>query len=177
MTAPKKRKKRTITTHTIESLMERTSVEGDCIEWLGYSYDGNNPQVSHAGKMMSVRKLVMLLNERKVPDRAYYKTTCGNDLCVRLEHIKVVDTKKHMAAMAKNVRHNAPTRIAKLQAAAVGRRKLSDEQVHDIVMSSESSRALALQYGVSPGTISKVKAHRARRVVSASVNPFAGLMR
>jgi hypothetical protein len=82
-----------------------------------------------------------------------------------------------MAAMAKNVRHNAPTRIAKLQAAAVGRRKLSDEQVNDIVMSSESSRALALQYGVSPGTISKVKGHRARRVVSASVNPFAGLMR
>jgi hypothetical protein len=177
MTDSQKRKKRTITIHTIKSLMERTSVEGDCIEWLGYSYEGNNPQVSHAGKMVAVRKLVMLLNERKVFDRAYFKTTCGNDLCVRLEHIKVMDTKKHMAAMAKNVRHNAPTRIAKLQAAAVGRRKLSDEQVNDIVMSSESSRALALQYGVSPGTISKVKAHRARRVVSASVNPFAGLMR
>jgi hypothetical protein len=177
MTAQKKRKKRTITTHTIESLMERTSVEGDCIEWLGYSYEGNNPQVSHAGKMVAVRKLVMLLNERKVPDRAYFKTTCCNDLCVRLEHIKVMDTKKHMAAMAKNVRHNAPTRIAKLQAAAVGRRKLSDEQVQDILLSSGSSRALALQYGVSPGTISKVKGHRARRVVSASMNPFAGLMR
>jgi hypothetical protein len=177
MTDTKKRKKRTITIHTIESLMQRTSVEGDCIEWLGYSYEGNNPQVSHAGKMVAVRKLVMLLNERKVPDRAYFKTTCCNDLCVRLEHIKVMDTKKHMAAMAKNVRHNAPTRIAKLQAAAVGRRKLSDEQVQDILLSSGSSRALALQYGVSPGTISKVKGHRARRVVSASMNPFAGLMR
>jgi hypothetical protein len=177
MTAPKKRKKRTITIHTIESLMQRTSVEGDCIEWLGYSYEGNNPQVSHAGKMVAVRKLVMLLNERKVPDRAYFKTTCCNDLCVRLEHIKVMDTKKHMAAMAKNVRHNAPTRIAKLQAAAVGRRKLSDEQVQDILLSSGSSRALALQYGVSPGTISKIKSHQARRSVSASVNPFAGLMR
>jgi hypothetical protein len=177
MTAPKKRKKRTITIHTIESLMQRTSVEGDCIEWLGYSYEGNNPQVSHAGKMVAVRKLVMLLNERKLPDRAYYKTTCCNDLCVRLEHIKVVDTQKHMAAMAKNVRHNAPTRIAKLQASAINRRKLTDEQVQDILLSSGSSRALALQYGVSPGTISKVKGHRARRVVSASMNPFAGLMR
>jgi hypothetical protein len=177
MTAPKKRKKRKITIHTIESLMQRTSVEGDCIEWLGYSYEGNNPQVSHAGKMVAVRKLVMLLSGRKLPDRAYYKTTCGNDLCVRLEHIKVVDTQKHMAAMAKNVRHNAPTRIAKLQASAINRRKLTDEQVQDILLSSGSSRALALQYGVSPGTISKVKGHRARRVVSASMNPFAGLMR
>jgi hypothetical protein len=177
MTDSQKRKKRTITIQTIESIMERTSVEGDCIEWSGYVYAGNNPQISHAGKMVAVRKLVMLLNDRQVPERAYYKTTCCNELCVRLEHIKVVDTKKHMAAMAKNVRHNAPTRIAKLQAAAVGRRKLSDKQVHDIVMSSESSRALAVIYGVSPSTITKVKGHRARRVVSASMNPFAGLMR
>jgi len=177
MTDSQKRKKRTITIQTIESLMQRTSVEGDCIEWSGYVYAGNNPQVSHAGKMVAVRKLVMLLNERKVPDRAYYKTTCGNDLCVRLEHIKVVDHKKHMAAMAKKVRHNAPTRVAKLQASAISRRKLTDEQVQDILLSSGSSRELAALYGVSPSTISKVKGYRARRVVSASVNPFAGLIR
>ena len=177
MTAPKKRKKRTITIQTIESLMQRTSIEGDCIEWSGYVYAGNNPQVSHAGKMVAVRKLVMLLNDRKVPDRAYYKTTCGNDLCVRLEHIKVVDHKKHMAAMAKNVRHNAPTRIAKLQAAAAHRRKLSEDQVNEILVSDEPSRALADIYGVSHGTITKIKGNRARRIVSASLNPFAGLMR
>lgn len=177
MSATDKRKKRTITTQTIESLMQRSSPEGDCIEWQGYSYAGNNPQVSHNGKMTAVRKLVMLLNERKVPERAYYKTTCGNDLCVRLEHIKVVDHKKHMMGMAKNVRHNAPTRIAKLQKVSESRRKLTDEQVQDIILSDQPSRALAAAYGVSKGTILKVKAHRARRVVSASVNPFVGLMR
>jgi uncharacterized protein len=177
MTDSQKRKKRTITIQTIESLMQRTSVEGDCIEWSGYVYAGNNPQVSHAGKMVAVRKLVMLLNERKVPARAYYKTTCGNDLCVRLEHIKVVDHKKHMLMMAKNVRHNAPTRIAKLQAAAIGRRKLSDDQVNEIVMSAGSSRELAIEYGVSKSTIAKIKGYRARRVVSTSLNPFVGLMR
>lgn len=177
MTSPDKRKNRKITTQTIESLMERTSTEGDCIEWQGYVYAGNNPQVCHDGKMIAVRKLVMLLHERKVPVKAYYKTTCGNDLCVRIEHIKVVDHKKHMTGMAKNVRHNAPTRIAKLQKVAESRRKLSDEQVQDIILSDEPSRALAAAYGVSKGTILKVKAHRARRVVSASVNPFVGLMR
>ena len=177
MTDSQKRKKRTITIQTIESLMQRTSVEGDCIEWSGYVYAGNNPQISHAGKMVAVRKLVMLLNDRQVPERAYYKTTCCNELCVRLEHIKVVDHKKHMADMAKNVKHNAPTRIAKLQASAVDRRKLTDEQVQDILMADKTSRELALIYAVSPSTISKVKGHRARRVVSASVNPFVGLMR
>lgn len=177
MTAPKKRKKRTITIHTIESLMTRTSIEGDCIEWQGYVYDGNNPQVCNAGKMTGVRKLVMLLNERKVPEKAYYKTTCGNDLCVRLEHIKVVDHKKHMISMAKNVRHNAPTRIAKLQKVAANRRKLSDEQVQEIIISDQPTRALAEIYGVSHSTISKVKSHRARRIISASLNPFVGLMR
>lgn len=177
MTDSQKRKKRTITIQTIESLMQRTSVEGDCIEWSGYVYAGNNPQVSHAGKMVAVRKLVMLLNERKVPDRAYYKTTCGNDLCVRIEHIKVVDQQNHMVSMAKNVRHQHPLRIAKLQAAAAHRRKLSQDKVNEILVSDEPSRALAEVYGVSHGTITKIKANRARRVVSASVNPFAGLMR
>lgn len=177
MTAPQKRQKRKITIHTIESLMERTSIEGDCTEWLGYSYDGNNPQVSHDGKMIAVRKLVMLLHDRKFPSRAYFKTTCGNELCVRLEHIKVIDHKKHMISMAKKVIHNAPTRVAKLQASAISRRKLTDEQVQDIVMSDQSSRALAAVYGVSPSTISKVKANQSRRVVNASINPFAGLMR
>jgi hypothetical protein len=177
MTAPQKRQKRKITIHTIESLMERTSIEGDCTEWLGYSYEGNNPQVSHDGKMIAVRKLVMLLHDRKVPERAYYKTTCGNELCVRLEHIKVVDHKKHMILMAKNVRHNAPTRIAKMQKSAISRRKLTDEQVQDIVMSDQPTRSLAAIYGVSKSTISKVKANQSRRVVNASINPFAGLMR
>lgn len=177
MTEPKKRKKRQITIHTKDSLMERVSIEGSCFEWLGYVYAENNPQVMHDGKMIAVRKLVMLLNERKVPDKAYYKTTCGNDLCVRIEHIKVVNHKKHMISMAKNVQHNALTRIAKLQKVAESRRKLTDEQVQAIILSNETSRVLAAAYGVSKGTILKVKAHRARRVVSASVNPFVGLMR
>jgi hypothetical protein len=177
MTDSQKRKKRTITIHTIESLMDRTSVEGDCIEWLGYLYQGNNPQVCHAGKMVAVRKLVILLSGRKVPDRSYFKTTCGNDLCIRPEHIKVVDHKKHMISMAKKVIHNAPTRVAKLQASAINRRKLTDEQVQDILFSSGSSRQLGAQYGVSASTISKIKSHQTRRSVSARVNPFAGLMR
>jgi hypothetical protein len=177
MTAPQKRKKRKITIHTIDSLMERTSAEDDCIEWLGYSYMNQYPQVSHGGIMFPVRKLVMMLNNRKVPDLAYFKTTCGNDLCVRLEHIKVVDQKKHMQVMAAAVDHKHPLRIAKLQAAAAPRRKLSQDQVDDIMVSEEPSRALALAHGVSHGTITKIKANRARRIVNASLNPFAGLMR
>jgi hypothetical protein len=177
MTAPQKRKKRKITIHTIDSLMERTIEEGYCVEWSGYAYAGNNPQVSHDGKMIAVRKLVMLLNERKVPDLAYFKTTCGNDLCVRLEHIKVVDQKKHMQVMNAAVDHQNPLRIAKLQSASAHRRKLSQEQVDDIMVSDESSRVLAQAHGVSHGTITKIKANRARRIVNASLNPFAGLMR
>ena len=174
---PKKRKKRKITIHTIESLMERVSIEGTCFEWNGYVYEDNNPQVMHDSKMMAVRKLVMLLNERKVPEKAYYKTTCGNDLCVRLEHIKVMDQKRHMISMAKKVNHNAPTRIIKLQKIAESRRKLSDEQVQDIIVSEKTSRELGDMYGVSASTITKIKANKARRVMNASVNPFVGLMR
>jgi hypothetical protein len=82
-----------------------------------------------------------------------------------------------MISMAKNVNHKSPIRIAKLQAAAAPRRKLSPEQIDAILESTDSSRALALFYGVSKSTIAKVKGNRARRIVNASINPFAGLMR
>lgn len=177
MSKPKKRQKRPVKKQTIESLMARTVAEGDCLEWQGYVYKGNNPQVSHDGKIFAVRKLMMLLSNRKTPTRAYHKTYCGNDLCVRPEHIKVVDCKKHMAEMGRMVSHNAPTRIAKLQEAAKGRRKLSDDQVQEILLSDQSSRVLSEIYGVSKTTITRVKSNKTRRVISASVNPFVGLMR
>lgn len=177
MTTPQKRKKRTVTIQTIDSLMERSSIEGDCIEWLGYSYMNKFPQVSHGGAMISVRKLVMILNKRQIPDLGYFKTTCGNELCVRLEHIKMVNQQGHMESIARKVNHQNPVRISKLQKVAESRRKLSDEQVQDILMSDQPSTRLAAIYGVSKSTITNVKGNRARRVVSASVNPFVGLMR
>lgn len=172
-----KRKKRSKTTHTIKTLEAMSKWQDDCLIWNGYSIDGKHPQVFHDGKMWMVRKLVMHLNGRKLPAKAYYKPVCGDPHCIRIEHIKVVDSIRHMVTMAKSVNQSSPARIAKLQQAAINRRKLTDEQVQEIITSDQSSRALAAEYGVSKDTILKIKSHRARRVVSASVNLFVGLMR
>ncbi len=172
-----KRKKRSKTTHTIKTLEAMSKWQDDCLIWNGYSIDGKHPQVCHDGKMWMVRKLVMHLNGRQLPAKAYYKPVCGDPHCIRIEHIKVVDSIRHMVTMAKSVNQSSPARIAKLQQAAINRRKLTDEQVQEIITSDQSSRALAQIYGVSKSTITKVRAYRARRNVNASVNPFVGLMR
>lgn len=172
-----KRKKRPKTTHTIKTLEAMSKWQDDCLIWNGYSIDGKHPQVCHDGKMWMVRKLVMHLNGRQLPAKAYYKPVCGDPHCIRIEHIKVVDSIRHMVTMAKSVNQNSPARIVKLQQAAINRRKLTDEQVQEIIASDQSSRALAKIYGVSASTITKVKANKTRRVISASVNPFVGLMR
>ena len=177
MTKPDKRKKRKITIHTLQTIEAMSRWDDDCLEWQGYMINGIYPQVCHAGSMVMVRKLVMQLAGRETPPAVYYKPACDNPRCIRIEHIKVVPSAKHMASMARSVNHNAPTRIASLQKAAIEKRKLTDEQVLEVRLSDETHSQIAQRLGVSRATISKIKNNRARRMVSASINPFAALMR
>lgn len=177
MTKPDKRKNRSKTIHTMQTLEGLSRWDDDCLEWRGYMIKNLYPQVFHDGSMIMVRRLVMQLAGRETPPMSYYKTSCDNPRCIRLEHIKVVPSGKHMSNMAHAVDHQSPIRIAKLQKAATPRRKLTDEQVQEIRTSTAATRNLAARFGISKSTVCKIKANRSNRIVSATANPFAGLMR
>lgn len=164
---------RVITQHTLETLLARTVEVGECNEWLGYIAN-DVPQVSHAGKMMTVRRLMFEIQGKDV-DGYYIAPSCGNFRCVNPDHTIARTIKAHHKFMNKCGDPNGLIRIIKLQKAARGRRKLTDEQVQQIRSDPRPSRAVAAEHGVSKGLVCLIRAGKAHRAVSA--NPFAGLMK
>jgi len=167
--------------HTLESLKARCTEEGDCLLWDGYGQN-NTPQVydGSVGKMQPVRKLMAALAGMLITDKIkYYAVSCGCSACVEPLHILPQTEKQHAAAMAKLINHNAPTRIAKLQNSAYARskRKVSDEVKAAILTDERSGPEIAKDHGISRSMVNKYKNGKARRMVSASENPWAGLMR
>lgn len=164
---------REIKRHTLETLLARTVEVGECNEWLGYIAN-DTPQVSHGGKMMTVRRVMHEL-QGKSAEGYYLSTSCGNPRCVNPAHAFVRTSAAHLKRMNRNVDHGGLLRIIKLQQVARGRRKLTDEQVQQIRNDPRPSRAVASDHGVSKGLVCLIRAGKAHRPISS--NPFAGLMR
>jgi hypothetical protein len=164
---------RGITQHTIETLMARTVEIGECREWQGYIAN-DTPQVSHGGKMMTVRRLMFELQGKAV-DGYYIAPRCGNFRCVNPDHAIARTKKAHHKLMNQNADPNGMLRIIKLQQVSRGRRKLTDEQVQQIRSDPRPSRAVAAEHGVSKGLVCLIRAGKAHRLFAAS--PFAGLMK
>jgi hypothetical protein len=162
--------------HTIETLMKRTEEVGECIEWQGY-FQNKVPFVQHGERFLSVRRLILELNGTDVPADMYAKTSCGNPMCVNPSHIVLVSKKQHSKAMAAKVKHNSPTRLAKLVKSAQSRRVLTDDQVMQALMDDRTCAEIAKEFEVSKSLISKIRRGQSNRMVKAMNNPFSGLMR
>lgn len=156
--------------------MARTVEVGDCMEWTGY-FQNKTPFVVSGGDKWMVRRLVKHLEGKPLSEKLHFGTHCNNHKCVKPEHIAERTQKQHMTIMAKKVKHNHPIRIAKLQKAAQFRRVLTDECLAKIRVDERSCAAISIDYAVSKSLIQKIKIGKSNRVVRASLNPFAGLMR
>ena len=168
--------KRKITFHTLETIMQRTQEVGDCVEWQGYVAN-RSPQVSHGGKITTVRKLIRELQGRPTPMGVFVSATCGNHLCVNPAHLIDRTMSQHAKMMSSKIDYDAPVRIAKLQKSAAGRRKISDEGVAAALSDPRSSRAVADEHGVHKSLIARIRRGQAHRQLNAKTNFFAGLMR
>jgi len=157
---------------TLESLLARTVEEGECLLWDGYIGNGV-PQVSHGGKVVSVRRLILELSGKDVGPTDYASPKCRNAACVCQEHIVHRTNAQHASAMAKAPTRNHDLRAAKLAAVArKGDTKINIEQAREIRCSDESGPILAERYGIGKGLIARIRRGEAWREFS---NPFAGL--
>lgn len=159
--------------HTLVSLKARTIEEGDCWNWTGYV--GNKvPQVSHDGKMISVRRLFRDLLGKPVRKGWFVLPTCGNIECVNPDHSKLLSPKQFTQHMGKKA-GGSLSRKVKIQAykqRTVG--KLTWEQADEIRLSTEPSRQTAAKYGVDKSLICRIRAGKSWIRYNS---PFAGLMR
>lgn len=167
---------RAITFHTVESLQAKTIEVGDCLEWQGY-FGNKVPQICHGGKMASVRRLFSDLLDLGYPAGGFIVPKCDNGACVNFAHFRHYTQKKFNSRMALKAVGN-PLRAAKIQ--AYKRRtsaKLTQEKANTILNDTRPSRVIAAEYGVDKSLICRIRAGLAWVDLSASSNPFAGLMR
>lgn len=164
------------TIHTLETLLRRTTEEGDCMLWDGYLGNGT-PMVYHDGKLIQVRKLVLILTN--VPPRGQYTTCrCGDPLCVAPQHIVQRTTKEQHRLMGLRVSKSATNhaRIAKITKARRSKlAKITQEQANEIRVSSESGPVLGARYGITKSQVRNIKIGRSWSTALDFGNPFAGL--
>lgn len=165
-----------ITAQTIESLLARTEEVGECMEWQGYVGNGS-PQVSHNGRVTTVRKLMRELQGKPTGKGVFTGVNCGNPLCVNPDHLVDRNMRQHGQMMASRIDYTSPVRTAKLQRAAAGRRKISAEGIAIALSDPRPAAQLAPELGVHRSLIARIRRGQAHRQVNASINPFAGLMR
>jgi len=175
MTEPKApgmdgRKSKPIAVQTMETLLARTVEEGECLLWGGYI--GNSvPQVSHKGKVIAVRRLMLEFQGKVLRAGDHASTKCRNHACVHPEHISHRNKFQHSAAMLSAPR-NEEVRAAKLAAFRRKTAKLDMDKAREIRCSEESGPTLAAKFGVNKALIARIRRGEAWREFS---NPFAGL--
>jgi len=158
-------------THTMESLTARIDEVGECHEWSGY-FANRTPQVSHGGRMQSVRRVVLELHGETIAPGQFASCSCRNHACVRYEHIVRRTQKQHMQAMANAEFANPVERSARITAhSRAFKAKLTIELAREIRASEERAPVLAQIHGVSKSVIHRIRNNEAWRDVS----PFAGL--
>lgn len=167
---------KTKTVYTLQTLLDRTTEEGDCRLWTGYAQNGA-PMVFHDGKLIQVRKLVLILTGVTLRGQ-YTACRCGDPLCVAPAHIVQRTVKEHHTLMGLRVSQSSsnPARVAKITKARRGKlAKITQEQANEIRCSDESGPVLGARYGITKSQVRNIKIGRSWNVSLDFGNPFAGL--
>lgn len=167
------RKPRKITVQTVELIKSRTIECGDCWEWQGYIGNGS-PQVSHAGKMVTVRGILAQLLGKPLASSLFWSAKCGNPKCVNPEHLIGRNKRQHALFMNAQTNYKDPILLSKMRKAAQSRSKITPEIAEVFRTDPRQCRELAREYGVSHALVSRVR--RGKAWVQPS-NVWAGLMR
>lgn len=176
-----------IKTHTLDTLRARCVEEGSCLIWQGYYNSQGLPMVyaqhpagsqGRAGKNVSVRWLTALLagNEQAQAELApgakkgMWRATCGVHGCVEPTHIKRLDTRAHLAEIARQSHANPVAeslrteRIARTRRAQSG--KVDMPTMRAAVASPRPAAHIAREIGVSKGSVARWRRRAAARVTT-----------
>lgn len=156
---------------TIETMLARTTEEGECRLWNGYIGNGV-PQVSHKGKVVAVRRLMLDLQGRELKPGEHAVPRCKNPECVHPDHILVRNASQHSKAMLA-VPRNEPLRAARCaEHKRKNGAKINMEIAREIRASDEAGHVLGARFGIDKSMVARIRNGDSWREFSS---PFAGL--
>lgn len=140
----------------LEVIKEKTIEVGDCLEWQGYC-NGRTPATSTGGVGIGVRKLVALRLGMKVEGKLV-TNRCGNNLCVKPEHlVLMVKGKFHSHISKTQVNHHCMHRRMKLSQSVRKKSKITAEIAAEIRVEPGTYKSVGEKYGVCAKTVQNIK--------------------
>lgn len=158
--------------HTRARITSRTEEVGDCIEWQGGLNGAGHPTISAYGGPKLVRRLLAADAGLQITNKKL-RMTCGNDRCVRVEHMQATTHQRLMALVGASGALSSPGKRANCALARQRRAKLDAETVAAIRASDEPGTAWARRLGVSTSAIYQARNGESWR---NTLGVFAGLM-
>lgn len=165
----------------IDALLEKVYAkcvpdEHGCMNWRGAVQSAcKSPTMrKNAAHGVSLRRWMLEeASGRALPASRVATYLCGNDRCVRLEHLG--DISRKALQQRNDSLFDAAARIQKSRRIAIKARersKLSPELAREIRNAEESQRAIAKRYGISQATVGSIRRGLTWRDTS---NPFLRL--
>lgn len=143
--------------------------EGNC---LIYQTTDTGLRIQFAGKVMPVRKAVLIAADAPVIEDVFFGTSCMTKNCVAQDHIRQRTPTQKAQFFAKRGAYSGILKTAKMAATKRAKSKLDDDKVAAIRASDKSSRALSNEYGVAASYITSIKAGNLWKSYGG---PFSGL--
>lgn len=154
-----------------QDLLKRTKEDSDCLIWTGSLIHGNAPVFSLDGKKIYVKRQLMALAGKKI-DGLCVISTCGNQLCVNPEHLKLVKRKDVLKATVDRGVLHTPVIRAKITQTKRAASKLSQDGVRELRASTEHVPTVANRLGITEAYAYMIRRGRFRKEIAS---PWAGL--
>lgn len=130
--------------------------DGGCWMWNGHTTSHGVPVVNFAGKQDTVRRSILKANNKIIYKGHSVSTTCGHLACVNPDHIKVMTVSERTKRAAQKV--NQKLKAYRLNKSMRERlAKLTEDQVREIKLSSDTLTALSKVYPVSVEQIRRIR--------------------
>ena len=144
----------------LDDVYARCIPDGECMNWTGAVQScGKSPAIRAGRRGTSLRRLMLeTASKRKIDPQGRATYTCGNKLCVRLEHLALVSRKTLQLRNESEL--NALQRLLKSQRIkekARLRSKLTMEIAKSIMADESPQREIAKKYNISQTTVGSIK--------------------
>jgi hypothetical protein len=126
-----------------------------CWEWAGTYFVNGYGKYVIDGKQHKAHRVAWQITHGRSPGALLVCHTCDNPACVRPDHLFAGSHADNMLDMAKKGRRRGVTAGERN-----GRAKLTEQDVHAILRSSENNSSTGRRYGVSPTNIRDIRLGR-----------------
>jgi hypothetical protein len=142
---------------TLNDLMERTAVVGDCIEWQGaISSSTGYGKTKFRGQSMDTHRAVWVAAHGAIPSGLFVMHSCDNRKCVSLDHLSLGTHSDNMKDAGRKGRLSLSAAYGERASNAA----LSTADVISIrerLARGETTVSIARDYPVTYSAISKIK--------------------